>query len=277
MKARTQLLTLVSMATLALGGVTVASGLLLNTPENNSINAADQLAKPQEGILVGGNTVYFSIPNSTDTDRWQNGGAKTAVRYYNNTTQQEAWTDYATAIKTLDNDRTLYEATIPTAAETYDFLIITRQNPVGSINWNNSWGQSNDIYSSQIKGNCAIIPDTLSYNGNKCIDLWSDDHWTTINHYERINIWANSTNLLGTNSVCDPANTTEAYRNDIKSKWEAAKESFSKLGYDVRAYFSNLDSSGSYEGEEEICRDTAARYDHIATVYDLEDWACRLG
>lgn len=39
MKARTQLLTLVSMATLALGGVTVTSSLLLNTPENHSINA----------------------------------------------------------------------------------------------------------------------------------------------------------------------------------------------------------------------------------------------
>ena len=39
MKAKTQLLTLVSMATLALGGVTVTSSLLLNTPENHSINA----------------------------------------------------------------------------------------------------------------------------------------------------------------------------------------------------------------------------------------------
>lgn len=277
MKAKTQLLTLVSIATLALGGVTVTSSLLLNTPENHSINAAQQLPRPQEGILIGGNTLYFSIPDSTDDSQWQNGGAKTAVRYYNNATQLEVWTDYATAIKTLENGRTLYEATIPATAETYDYLIITRQNPQGHIGWDSSWGQSNNIYSGQIKGNCAIIPDNLSYNGNVCIDLWSDEHWTTVNHYERINLWANTTNLLGTNSICDPTNVTEAYRTEIKNKWQAAKESYLKLGYDVRAYFSNLDSSESCEGEEEICRDTAARYDHIATAYGLEDWACRLG
>lgn len=145
MKAKTQLLTLVSIATLALGGVTVTSSLLLNTPENHSINAAQQLPRPQEGILIGGNTLYFSIPDSTDDSQWQNGGAKTAVRYYNNATQLEVWTDYATAIKTLENGRTLYEATIPATAGTYDYLIITRQNPQGHIGWDSSWGQSNNI------------------------------------------------------------------------------------------------------------------------------------
>ena len=277
MKAKTQLLTLVSMATLALGGVTVTSSLLLNTPENHSINAAEQLPRPQEGILVGGNTLYFSIPDSTDNGRWRADGAKTAVYYYNKTSGQDAWTNYATPVKSLENGRTLYEAIVPSDVETYDFLIITRQNPNSSIGWDARWGQSNNINTEQIHGNCAIIPDQLSDNANKCIDLYLAEHWTTINHYERINDWADTTNLLGTGSICDPANTTEEYRTQIATAWNAAKESFMKLGYDVQAYFSNLNSTGTYAGEEEVCRDTAERYDHIATAYGLEDWACRLG
>lgn len=147
MKARTQLLTLVSMATLALGGVTVASGLLLNTPENNSINA--------ETVDDTVGTVRLWISSDQSNPISNSGGIpKLWIHTGSGTDDATKGTDIWVGTQTgnwnntQESNRTYYYFDVPAANLVGNYLTIQRFASDGTTFWNQS--QSVEITSANI-------------------------------------------------------------------------------------------------------------------------------
>ena len=137
MKARTQLLTLVSMATLALGGVTVASGLLLNTPKKISINA--------ETIddNVGTVRIWMSSDQGNPIEQ-SNAKAKLWIHTGNandgSGKGEDIWSGFETGNweNGVENNRTYYYFDIPAANLVGNYLTIQRFSSDGNTLWNSS-------------------------------------------------------------------------------------------------------------------------------------------
>ena len=137
MKAKTQLLTLVSMATLALGGVTVTSSLLLNTPENHSINA--------ETVDDTVGTVRLWISSDKDNPiSNDNGFPKLWIHTEPGTTDaekgEEIWrgTETGNWHNQIEGKRTYYYFDVPAKDIVGNYLTIERYAPGGTERWNDS-------------------------------------------------------------------------------------------------------------------------------------------
>lgn len=137
MKAKTQLLTLVSMATLTLGGVTVTSSLLLNTPENHSINA--------ETVDDTVGTVRLWISSDQNNPISKDGGVpKLWIHTGSGTDDATKGEDYWVGAETgnwnngQENNRTYYYFDVPAANLIGNYLTIQRFSSDGTSLLNQS-------------------------------------------------------------------------------------------------------------------------------------------
>ena len=277
MKAKTQLLALVSIATLALGGVTVTSSLLLNTPENHSINA-EPIAKIEPGVSKAGNAIYVSLKKS---DQWYadaGGNMKLAVYFWNDN-GASGWTGFLSPLENHSANALLDDSTNPN--DEYYFAEGIVPGVEGTV-WTglkicrfdpNTTAPTFDKEFCWNEGkNIETITNTSSNLFDMKFNEWDnyDNYWETYTSEERLAAFAESSGFFGDDNVCDP-NGANSLTNGLGSKWEECGEAFKKLGADVQNYFTRLtaDQAGSTAAK------FAAQYDYILAKYSLDNWANR--
>ena len=294
MKAKTQLLTLVSIATLALGGVTVTSSLLLNTPENHSINAAT-IEKPETGgFFTPGNTIYVKLPS---TSWWLSDNADIRIANIKQNPSNTFWSEPMTNLEPngdIDGDGNITLTTVirelpeGITDNHWDTLVVVRTNPSASVtdNSDDSWKAKWGNYSAQ----------TADY------DWWSEfnnaDNTFSVdvssNEYQKSTVvasesthellfvnWLSENADWWTDNICISYGETSEV--NLKTSWEASATAFAKLGQDVQYWFSALEGAEGDPNETDSlklsCQKAAQRYDLIIGTYGsklgLADWAGR--
>ena len=268
---------------IAVGGVGVASAVAANVTnielDRPAVRAAvTPMEEREAGFWTPGNTVYVAIE---DAGRWAEANAKFAVYYWDsNNPQNVGWTDFLTKVEgyTLANHEgyTLYEGVIPTADGVTEWnggLKICRFNPEAETpRWNKEgenllWTQGVDIkYTST---NCNLLVPIIDGNW-----YYSNTLWETVEAKDRLVVWAGTTGWWGDNNVCDPEGDT--VYSDLEATWNASAVTFGKLGYDVKAYFSNLEQVNPPEEGDHLVNNVADQYDGIITKYtELGNFALR--
>ena len=293
MKARTQLLTLVSMATLALGGVTVASGLLLNTPENNSINAATIDEPETGGFFTPGNTLYVKLPASS---WWLSDNADIRIATIKQNPSNTYWSEPMTNLEPngdVDGDGNITLATVvrelpnEVTDNHWDTLVVVRTDPSKTVSdtqdsWSAKWGDNSAQtadYNWWSEFNNADNTFTVNVSSNK----WEKSTVTTsqTTHELLFDHWLDENADWWTDSICVAYGQTN--EENLRTAWEASAAAFANLGQDVQYWFSTLEG---IEGDpvdsdnfKQSCQKAAQRYDLIIGIYGSElglaDWAGR--
>lgn len=270
----------------SVGAVAIAAAVAtnLNAPEleRPAVRAAVDPMKEQEaGFWTPGNAVYVAIE---DAGKWAEANAKFAVYYWDsNDPQCFGWTDFLTKVEgyTLANHEgyTLYEGVIPTAEGVTEWnggLKICRFNPEAETpRWNNQgenllWNEGNNV--GYYTTSCNLLVPVL---GGEDGWAYTNTLWETVEAKDRLVVWAGTTGWWGeTNNVCEPDGSTDY--EELETVWNASAESFGKLGYDVKAYFSNLDQVSAPEEGDHLVNNVADQYDGIITKYtELNNFALR--
>lgn len=230
-----------------------------------------------EGMFVPGNAVYVGI-RTAENAWWEDDGALFKVYFAGN--GGTAWTGEMTLaenIYTQEGAFKIYEATTPEFPEgvtSWDLAVVCRvnPNPTEADPWKAVWNQTTDIKAPQ---DGTVI---------NCIEVWDDNMTEGKCNYgtnyiapaDRIASWAGTTGWWGTgegaNNVCDPDGNTDEI--ELAAKWDASALTYENLGYDVKAYFSNLDWTNPIE--EHLVNNVAHQYDFIIKKYvKLNNFAMR--
>ena len=234
-----------------------------------------------EGMFVPGNAVYVGI-RTAEGAWWENDGALFQVYFAGD--GGEAWTEPMTLAENATTENgafKLYETTAPEYPDgvtAWNLAVVCRMDPNSEkIGWDAKWNQTTDIKAPQ---DGTVI---------NCIEVWDDNMVSEgddkgKNNYgtkyfeatDRIASWAGTTGWWGTgegaNNVCDPDGNTDEV--ELAAKWGDSALTYEKLGYDVKAYFSNLDWTNPTE--EHLANNVAHQYDFIIKKYvTLNNFAMR--
>ena len=231
----------------SVGTVAIAAAVAtnLNTPEleRPAVRVAvDPMEAPTgEGMFVPGNAVYVSVNSN-----WLSDNAKFAVYFFTEEHITYKWTDIMTEVEGFIVDPwgdgqsfSLYEAVVPAyegVTEWYGCIAVRLSDSATEGSWDNKWNQTSEIFAedediTDKTLNNIVVTDL---NGNDCYKAFR-----AVAPADRIVVWAGTTGWWGdTNNVCKPDGSTD--REALETAWNSSAESFGKLGYDVKAYFSNL-------------------------------------
>ena len=264
----------------SVGTVAIAAAVAtnLNTPEleRPAVPAAvDPMEAPTgEGMFVPGNAVYVSV-----NFNWLTDNAKFAVYYFgeNNAT---AWTDIMTVVDgyTVDpwgdgQSFSLYEGIVPSyegVTEWTGCIAVRLDGAATEGNWNDKRNQTADITAESVTNktiNNIVVTDLAGDNCYKEL--------RAVAPADRIVVWAGTTGWWGeTNNICKPDGSTD--REALETVWNSSAESFGKLGYDVKAYFSNLNQQVAPAEGGHLVNNVADQYDGIITKYtEFNNFALR--
>ena len=234
-----------------------------------------------EGMFVPGNAVYVGI-RTAENAWWERDGALFQVYFAGE--GGVAWTAPMTLAEkayTENGAFKLYETVAPEYPDgvtSWDLAIVCRMDPNSTATgWDARWNQTTNI----------VAPtDGTAIN---CVEVWDDnmvsegDDKGKYNYgtkyfdaTDRIATWGATTGWWGTgadaNNVCDQDGNTDTGK--LSENWTASKESYERLGYDVKAYFSNLDWRNAADGH--LANNVAHQYDFIIKKYvTLDNFAMR--
>lgn len=264
----------------SVGAVAIAAAVATNidTPEleRPAVRVAvDPMEAPTgEGMFVPGNAVYVSVNSN-----WLTDNAKFAV-YYFGENKAEAWTDIMTVVDgyTVDpwgdgQSFSLYEGIVPSyegVTEWTACIAVRLSDTATEGNWDDRWNQTGNITAESVTDKTQNNIVVTNLNGNDCYK-----ELRAVAPADRIVVWAGTTGWWGeTNNVCDPQGDT--VYSDLEAAWNASAVTFGKLGYDVKAYFSNLEQPVAPAEGDHLVNNVADQYDGIITKYtDLNNFALR--
>ena len=245
-----------------------------------------------EGMYYPGNAAYLGIKTN---GWWHLDNAEIRIGYFNATDECVVWTDPVTKVDgyTIGDGQTysLYETTVPELPDEYASeahwtkLIAARfyqgYNPNGDDTWyidDGAEAQTGRFGGDTAQTNDVLYTETTGYN---LLNVW-EDRWgdsvekSAVRPQDRLVVWAGTTGWWGTgedaNNICDPDGDTDP--TELAAKWDASALTYEKLGYDVKAYFSNLDWTNPTE--EHLANNVAHQYDFIIKKYvTLNNFAMR--
>lgn len=238
MKTKLQFIALASLAVMGAGCLAVTTGIIANEKEELSINAAQLEEKDTSyDIWTPGNAVYLGMTNNGG---WLADYANFAM-YYFSQDGSKAWTPIFREVTNYDlklwpdkQQCTLYESVVPENPNgtSWDYLIAVRLDASGSTGFDHKWNQTANIPANTDKHNMITV---TGLNNDNC---WYTNDFS-IEHEDRIATWGATVNWWGPNNICN-SDGASADRDQLKAGWEASAETFNALGYDARAYFSNV-------------------------------------
>lgn len=244
-----------------------------------------------EGMFFPGNAAYLGIKTA---GWWHLDNAEIRIGYLTSD-GTAVWTDPVTKVEgyTIGDGKTytLYETTVPALPEEYASeghwtkLIAARfyqgYNPNGDPDWwkdDGAEAQTGRFGGDGAQTEDILYTDTMGYN---LLDIYEDRGGGSVakeavRPEDRLAVWGGTTGWWGTgegaNNVCDPDGNTKI--EDLIAKWDASALTYDKLGYDVKAYFSNLDWRSPTE--EHLVNNLAHQYDFIIKKYvTLNNFAMR--
>ena len=245
-----------------------------------------------EGMFFPGNAAYLGIKTA---GWWHLDNAEIRIGYFNANDECVVWTNPVVKVDgyTIGDGQTysLYETTVPELPDEYASeahwtkLIAARfyqgYNPNGDDTWYEDDGaeaKTGRFGGDTAQTNDVLYTETIGYN---LLNVW-EDRWgpsvekTNVRPQDRLVVWAGTTGWWGTgegaNNVCDPDGNTD--EGELATKWDASALTYDKLGYDVKAYFSNLDWRSP--AEEHLVNNLAHQYDFIIKKYvTLNNFAMR--
>ena len=274
MKTKLQFIALASLAVMGAGCLAVTTGIIANEKEELSINAAQLEEKDSSyNIWTPGNAVYLAVDGA-----WNKDGANFAICYSNADGSTKIWTPLLDVIENYDLNIwgrafTLFESVVPEnpSDESWAYLIAVRLDTTGITSFDHKWNQTSDIYASQYSSrgnNLIVVTDT---SGDNC--YYTNEF--KIEHEDRIATWGSTVNWWGPNNICKQDGVSTDF-DQLKAGWEASAETFNALGYDVRAYFSNVQAMDEADPQAHNCNKLAAKYDYLVRKYGFTDFAQRL-
>lgn len=243
-----------------LGGVTAKT---INNVNEATEVVAEPLAEPTSynNMFIPGNACYMGV----STSGWWKDAGSTFFFYFFDEAGHNAWTDVLVSVSGYSVDYgayTLYEGVTPTVAgvSSWTKCIAVRGNGSTTGSWNNKWNQTENINAGNFNF-CKITSENSGDSASSTNQI--------VNHYDRLAVWGGTTGWWGSSNICEADGSTD--KTALESAWNSSKTSFNKLGYDVRAYFSNLDwTDGTHN-----CDSLAEKYDYILQKYTFEDFASR--
>lgn len=265
----------------SVGAVAIAAAVATNldTPELEMPAvrvAVDPMEAPTgEGMFVPGNAVYVSVNSN-----WLADNAKFAVYFFTEEHITYEWTDIMTEVEGFivdpwgdEQSFSLYEAVVPAyegVTEWYGCIAVRLKDAATEGSWDNKWNQTSEIFAKDITDktlNNIVVTDLAGDNCYKEL--------RAVAPADRIVVWADTTGWWGeTNNVCDPEGNT--VYSDLEAAWNASAVTFGKLGYDVKAYFSNFEQQVAPAEGDHLVNNVADQYDGIITKYtELNNFALR--
>lgn len=265
----------------SVGAVAIAAAVAANldTPELEMPAvrvAVDPMEAPTgEGMFVPGNAVYVSVNHN-----WLSDNAKFAVYFFTEEHITYEWTDIMTEVEGFIVDPwddgqsfSLYEAVVPAyegVTEWYGCIAVRLSAAATEGSWDNKWNQTSEILAEGITDktqNNIVVTDLAGDNCYKEL--------RAVAPADRIVVWAGTTGWWGeTNNICKPDGSTD--REALETAWTSSAESFGKLGYDVKAYFSNFEQKVAPEEGDHLVNNVADQYDGIITKYtEFNNFALR--
>lgn len=249
-----------------------------------------------EGMFFPGNAAYLGLKYTNNEIKgwWLKDNAEVRIGYFTSD-GTAVWTDPVTKVEgyTVGDGKTyaLYETTVPELPDEYASeghwtqLIAARfyqgYNPNGDPDWwvdDGAEAQTGRFGGDEAQTDDVPYSDTMGYN---LLNVWEDRHdpsveKSNVRPQDRLVVWAGTTGWWGTaegaNNVCDPDGNTDEV--ELAAKWDASALTYENLGYDVKAYFSNLDWTNPTE--EHLVNNVANQYDFIIKKYvTLNNFAMR--
>lgn len=276
MKTKLQFIALASLAVMGAGCLAITTGIIANDKEELSINAVQLEEKDTSyNIWTPGNAVYLGVDN---TGNWNESDAHFGFLYSNEDESIKVMVPVTKKVTNYDlklwaRSFTLYEAVIPEneSVDTWTYVRAVRLDNSGIFSESHKWNQTAKIYPNT-NGNNMIAVTTWQMGNDD--DTWYSNDFK-INHEDRVATWGSTVNWWGPNNICKQDGVSTDF-NQLKAGWEASAETFNALGYDVRAYFSNVQAMDESDPQAHNCNKLAAKYDYLVRKYGFTDFAQRL-
>lgn len=264
----------------SVGAVAIAAAVATNldTPEleRPAVRAAvTPMEEREAGFWTPGNAIYMGALVG-EGHWWNSDNARFVIRYWGD--GGVGLSEIATQIENFtwqNGAYNIFETTVPAYPEG-----VTAWTGAQVLRVAPEWVPENDAATNVWNTTVDIAPQDDSFN---CIEVWDDKETygkykfgtSTISAADRITSWAGTTGWWGeTNNVCDPEGDT--VYSELEDAWNASAVTFGKLGYDVKAYFSNLDQLNAPEQGDHLVNNVANQYDGIITKYtELDNFALR--
>ncbi len=247
-----------------------------------------------EGMFFPGNAAYLGIKTEKYSGTWDTADAEFRIGYFSQNDGCLLWTEPATLVEGYDIENggyRLYETVVPELPDEFaseihwSKLIAARfykgYNPNGDSEWYVDDGL--EARTGRYGDNNAQTSDILYTDtiGNNLLKVYENRGGGSVGKdivrpQDRLVVWAGTTGWWGTgegaNNVCDPDGNTDEV--ELAAKWGASALTYENLGYDVKAYFSNLDWTNPTE--EHLANNVAHQYDFIIKKYvTLNNFAMR--
>ena len=212
--------------------VILAVMMLLSTMLIGTVSTVNAVTS----ITSDGSVVFYFNPKPSSANDWSDASAKLYVYFFNDS--GNAWSDEATV---LDSSH----AYVKIPSGTFTNFILARMNPnpnaKGNPDWDNQWGQTNDISISALNGNY------VSDFGYKSSDIVSSNYIQT----STAKLDADNTSVTeGTAVTLTPSLTSNTDFNDIKSvSYSVKKDSVGASSSDYSSEGSKItfNKAGNYE------------------------------
>lgn len=212
--------------------VILAVMMLLSTMLVGTVSTVNAVTS----ITSDGSVVFYFNPKPSSANDWSDASAKLYVYFFNDS--GNAWSDEATV---LDSSH----AYVKIPSGTFTNFILARMNPnpnaKGNPDWDNQWGQTNDISISALNGNY------VSDFGYKSSDIVSSNYIQT----STAKLDADNTSVTeGTAVTLTPSLTSNTDFNDIKSvSYSVKKDSVgaSSSDYSIEGSKITFKKAGNYE------------------------------
>lgn len=212
--------------------VILAVMMLLSTMLIGTVSTVNAVTS----ITSDGSVVFYFNPKPSSANDWSDASAKLYVYFFNDS--GNAWSDEATV---LDSSH----AYVKIPSGTFTNFILARMNPnpnaKGNPDWDNQWGQTNDISISALNGNY------VSDFGYKSSDIVSSNYIQT----STAKLDADNTSVTeGTAVTLTPSLTSNTDFNDIKSvSYSVKKDSVgaSSSDYSIEGSEITFKKAGDYE------------------------------